>query len=84
MPTHDDRTDRRRVGSLLDSEVTTVRVDRRSFLSRTVGAGTVAVGATLASACSDRCDSDTVTDRDAGQFADYPDRPRDRTCDKDF
>ena len=83
MVTRDDRTDGRRVGSLLDSEVTTVRLDRRSFLARTVGAGTLAVGATLAAACSDTCDSDTVTDGDAGPFADPHNRPRDRTCDKD-
>ncbi len=83
MATRDDRTDRRRVGSLLDSDVTTVRLDRRSFLARTAGAGTLAVGAALTAACSDTCDSDTVTDRDAGPFADPPNRPRDRTCDKD-
>ncbi len=83
MTTRDDRIDGRHVGSLLDSEVTTVRVDRRSFLARTLGAGTFAVGAVLTGACSDDCDSDTVTDRDAGPFADPPNRPRDRTCDKD-
>ena len=83
MATHNDRTDAGRVGSLLDSEVTTVRLDRRSFLARTAAAGTSAVGAVLASACSDKCDWDTVTDRDAGPFADPLDRPRDRTCDKD-
>ena len=83
MATGDDRTDGRREGSLLDSEVTTVRLDRRSFLARAAGAGTLAVGAALAAACTDTCDSDTVTDRDAGPFADPINRPRDRTCDKD-
>ncbi len=83
MATRNDRTDGRRLGSLLDSEVTTVRLNRRSFLARTVGAGTLAVGATLAGACTDHCDVDTVTDRDRGPFADPPNRPRDRTCDKD-
>lgn len=84
MATHDDQTDGRRAGSLLDSEVTTVRVDRRSFLARTVGAGALAAGAVLATACTDHCDSDTVTDRDSGRFADPINRPRDRTCDKDY
>ena len=83
MATHDDRTDSQREGSLLDSEVTTVRLDRRSFLARTAGAGTLAVGAVLASACGDSCDADTVTDSDGGQFADPINRARDRTCDKD-
>ena len=84
MATRDDRTDGRPQGSLLDSEVTTVRLDRRSFLARTAVAGTVAVGAALAAACTDTCDSDTVTDSDAGRFADPINRPRDRTCDKDY
>ena len=84
MATHDDQHEGRRVGSLLDSEVRTVRLNRRSFLARAAGAGTLAVGAALVSACSDDCDSDTVTDNDFGRFADPINRPRDRTCDRDY
>ena len=37
--------------SLSDADMTTSRVDRRSFLSRAVLAGSVAVGAALTAAC---------------------------------
>lgn len=76
-------TDGRRMASLLDNEIVTVRLNRRSFLVRAAGAGTLAVGAALTTACSDHCDSDTVTDNDGGRFADPINRPRDRTCDRD-
>ena len=45
--------------SLTDEDITTVRVDRRSFLSRAVAAGSVAVGATLATGCGGATDSDS-------------------------
>ena len=84
MATRDDQNDGRRPGSLHDSEVKTVRPDRRSFLARIAGAGTLAVGAAVVSACGDHCDTDTVTDNDFGPFADPINRARDRTCDKDY
>jgi hypothetical protein len=77
MAASDDRSDEQRQKSLLDSEVTTTRLDRRSFLAR----GAVAVGVTTS--CADNCDTDTVTDNDFGPFGDPIDRPRDRTCDRD-
>ena len=83
MTTRDDRTGIQRPGSLRDTDVATVRLDRRSFLIRAAGAGTLAVGAALSAACGDQCDSDTVTDNDSGRFADPLDRARDRTCDRD-
>lgn len=83
MTTRQDRTDTRHTGSLRDSDVETVRLNRRSFLARAAGAGTLAVGAVLSAACGDQCDSDTVTDNDGGRFADPLDRARDRTCDRD-
>ena len=48
--------------SLTDADITTVRVDRRSFLSRAVAAGSVAAGAALATGCpggSEGTDSDS-------------------------
>ena len=44
--------------SLKDADMTTVRVDRRSFLSRAVTAGSFAVGAALATGCPGGSDSD--------------------------
>ena len=44
--------------SLTDEDITTVRVDRRSFLSRAVAAGSIAVGAALTAACPGGTDSD--------------------------
>ena len=47
--------------SLTDKDITTVRVDRRSFLSRTVAAGSFAVGAAMTTGCpggTDGTDSD--------------------------
>ena len=48
--------------SLADAEITTVRVDRRSFLSRAAAVGSVAMGATLITGCpggSNGTDSDS-------------------------
>ena len=45
--------------SLADAEITTVRVDRRSFLSRAAAVGSVAVGATLITGCPGGTDSDS-------------------------
>ncbi len=44
--------------SLTDADITTVRVDRRSFLSRAVAAGSIAVGAAMTAACPGGTDSD--------------------------
>ncbi len=51
--------------SLTDSEITTARVGRRSFLSRTVLAGSIAVGAALTAACPGATDSDGAGDSDS-------------------
>ena len=75
--------------SLQDSEITTAKVNRRSFLARAMGASTLAVGAALTVACgdemplneSDACDSDIgdVTGNvDTGAGADSGD-----SCDSD-
>ena len=48
--------------SLTDADIVTVRVDRRSFLSRAVAAGSIAVGAAVTTGCpggSDGTDSDS-------------------------
>ena len=48
--------------SLTDSDITTSRVDRRSFLSRAIATGSVVAGAALATGCpggSDGTDSDS-------------------------
>lgn len=45
--------------SLQDSEITTTKVNRRSFLAKAMGAGTLAVGAAITAACgNDTCDAD--------------------------
>lgn len=49
--------------SLKDADMTTVRVDRRSFLSRAVAAGSLAAGAALSTGCpggSDGTDPDSA------------------------
>ena len=51
--------------SLRDADITTVRVGRRSFLSRTVLAGSIAVGAALTAACPGGSDSDGASDSDS-------------------
>ena len=58
--------------SLADAEITTVRVDRRSFLSRAAAVGSVAMGATLITGCPGGTDSDsesegTETDSSSGE-----------------
>ena len=45
--------------SLTDNDITTVRVDRRSFLSRAVAVGSVAVGAAVTTGCPGGTDSDS-------------------------
>ena len=52
--------------SLTDDDITTVRVDRRSFLSRAVAAGSVAAAAALTAACPGGTDSDGAGDSDGG------------------
>ena len=52
--------------SLTDADITTVRVDRRSFLSRAVVAGSIAAGAALTAACPGGTDSDGASDSDGG------------------
>ena len=45
--------------SLVDGDIITVKVDRRSFLAKAAGAGSLAFGAVLAASCgSDQCDND--------------------------
>ena len=43
---------------LTDEDITSVRVDRRSFLSRAVAAGSLAAGAALTTGCAGGTDSD--------------------------
>ena len=62
------KPDMQRAGSpttLTDADITTVRVDRRSFLSRAVAAGTIAAGAALTAACPGGTDSDGASDSDS-------------------
>ncbi|MYI75494.1 MAG: hypothetical protein F4057_09325 [Acidobacteria bacterium] len=62
------KSDTHRAGSptpLTDADITTVRVDRRSFLSRAVAAGTIAAGAALTAACPGGTDSDGASDSDS-------------------
>ena len=58
-----DRT--RPPASLTDADITTVRVDRRSFLSRAAVAGSVAAAAALTAACPGGTDSDGASDSDS-------------------
>ncbi len=44
--------------SLTDEDITAVRVDRRSFLWRTVAAGSIAAGAAMTAACPGGTDVD--------------------------
>ena len=48
--------------SLTDADITTVRVDRRSFFSRAVAAGSIAAAAALTAACPGGTDSDQGAD----------------------
>jgi len=65
---------------LSDGDIREVKKNRRAFLVAGLGA-TGLLAALTANACSraDRCDADTITDRDA---RDAQNRPRDR-CDTD-
>ena len=71
--------------ALQDSQITTTKVDRRSFLARAVGASTLVVGAVVTSACgdeADNCDSDVGDlgeNIDSGSTADSGD-----SCDSDM
>ena len=61
--------------SLTDEDITIVRLDRRSFFSRAVAAGTIAGAAVLTAACPGGTDSDgggdaDVQSTDADQSAD--------------
>ncbi|MEE2636766.1 MAG: hypothetical protein VYE68_05975 [Acidobacteriota bacterium] len=78
MSRDDNELDR----SLENNQITTAKVDRRSFLARAAGAGTLAFGAMITAACGDSCDTD------AGDSADSdPNDPIDAdlgdTCDTD-
>ena len=48
--------------SLSDSEITTTQVSRRSFLAKTVAAGSIGIGATLTAACPSGTDTDGGAD----------------------
>ena len=79
MRTPDKKHDSQSAMSLLESHITTVKVDRRSFLVRTGSAGTLAFGTALLAGCGegDECDSDFTTDTDSSN-ADIQD-----SCDTD-
>ena len=52
---------------LTDADMTTVRVDRRSFFSRAVVAGSIAAAAALTAACPGGTDSDGGGDSDGSE-----------------
>ncbi len=54
----DSRPTTGRQASLRDEEMTSTRVDRRSFVSRAVAIGSIAAGVALATACPGGTDSD--------------------------
>ena len=61
--------------ALRDEDITTVQVDRRSFLSRAVAAGSIAAAAAMVAACAGGTDSDGEGDAgappaDSGQATD--------------
>ena len=51
--------------SLTDADISSVRVDRRSFFSRAIAAGSVAAAAALTAACPGGTDSDGASDSDS-------------------
>ncbi len=51
--------------ALTDEDITTVQVDRRSFLSRAVAAGSIAAAAAMVAACAGGTDSDGEGDAGA-------------------
>lgn len=58
---------------LVDSQIVTAKSDRRSFLTRAIGVGTVGVSAVLVNSCvvSDpACDSDRGSDNDVTRTGD--------------
>ena len=57
-------TDKR--SHILDRQITTVDVQRRSFLARALGAGALVLGTAATQACekADQCDSDVGIDTD--------------------
>ena len=61
--------------ALTDEDITTVRVDRRSFLSRAVAAGSIAAAAAMVAACASGTDSDG--EGDAGEPPADPDQAAD-------
>lgn len=69
--------------SLLDSEITTAKVERRSFLARAVGAGALAVGAVLTTACGDEADDCDADIGDTGTNADVTNADLGDRCDND-
>ena len=74
-----------RPGSLTDEDITSVRVDRRSFLWRAVAAGSIAAGAALTAACPGGTDSDGggdaggASDSDGGGDSDAQPTDSDRS-----
>ena len=58
---------------LADEDITSVRVDRRSFLSRAVAAGSLAAGAALTSGCNGGTDSDSSDSDAEASDSDSPD-----------
>ena len=52
--------------SLTDADIGSVRVDRRSFFSRALAAGSIAAAAALTAACPGGTDSDGGGDSDGG------------------
>ena len=74
--------------SLVDSDITTAQVDRRSFLARAMAAGSLALGAVLSTGCgSDQCDNDIGRDTDDSGLDDTeiddPPEVRGDPCDAD-
>lgn len=52
--------------SLTDADIRSARVDRRSFFSRAIAAGSIAAAAALTAACPGGTDSDGAGDSDGG------------------
>jgi len=79
MSRQDERDHTTPCCSLEDKEITVARVDRRSFLARAAGVGTLVFGAVVTEACGDSCDDDTVwADTDLADSANIGD-----LCDAD-
>ena len=65
LPTQSDQNNRSQE-RLLDSQIITVKSDRRSFLARAVGLGTLTFGSAFAAACGDVC----TVDQDVTRYGD--------------